>query len=253
MILSCVILTKNNENEIEECIKSIESICDEILVIDDFSNDKTIKRASSFKKVKIFQRPLSNNFSSQRNFGLKKASSRWVLFLDSDERVDEKLNSEILQVVNNPFLSESGFMIKRRDVFLGKTLRHGEAGGIALLRLGKRGSGVWMRAVHEKWEIRGRVGRLTGFIIHKSHGSLFDFISKINFYSKIHARENYLLGKPLPLMRAFIWPFMKFVYNYFFKLGFLDGLYGFVFSVLMSFHSFLAWGEYYLIKINSKR
>lgn len=96
--LSVVIISRNEEQNIENCLKSV-SFADEIIVIDDFSDDDTVKISKKFG-AKVFLRKLNNNFASQRNFGIKKTSGDWILFIDPDERVNANLKSEIVQKIN---------------------------------------------------------------------------------------------------------------------------------------------------------
>src|SRR3989344_1796903 len=154
--LSAVVLTKNQEKNIVECIKSL-TFCDEVLVIDDNSIDKTIYLARS-NGAKVFSRSLNNDFSSQRNFGLEKAKGEWVLFLDADEKVSDELQKE-------------------------------------LLRLAKKGSGKWKRKVHEVWQIEGRIKTLRNPLIHHPHQTLSEFIADINFHTNLDISAKIQEGK----------------------------------------------------------
>src|SRR3989337_253209 len=116
MNLSAVILTKNEEKNIERCLKSL-TFCDEIIIVDDYSEDKTLEKCQMFVfggrsnvKCQMFKRKLNGNFAEQRNFGLGKARGDWVLFIDSDEKVSKKLAEEIVEVTNNLRLY-SGFFL----------------------------------------------------------------------------------------------------------------------------------------------
>src|SRR3990172_4277046 len=100
MNLSCVILTKNEEKNIKGCIEAL-GFCDEIVVVDDYSSDETLKKATNLG-VRTYKRSLNNDFSSQRNFGLKKARGKWILFVDADERVMPELSDEIVNVISDP-------------------------------------------------------------------------------------------------------------------------------------------------------
>lgn len=236
MKISFVILTKNEEGNIRECLESV-LWGDELIVVDDFSDDETIGIA---KKIgaKVFKRKLSNDFSSQRNFALNKASGDWVLFLDADERISEDLALEIKEAIKkNNF---SGFYLKRKDFFYGKILNHGETGNIKLLRLAKRTSGKWQRSVHEVWKVKGNTDVLKNPLYHYSHPSIFQFISQVNKFSSLHAKELYQKGTRFKIFNLICYPAGKFLLNYIIKRGFLDGTRGFVFAMMMSFHSFLA-------------
>jgi glycosyltransferase involved in cell wall biosynthesis len=238
-MITAIILTKNEEERIERCIKSL-LWCDEIIIIDDYSMDKTLSIASKFE-TRVYQRHLNNDFAQQRNFGLSKALNEWVLFIDSDEVISEKLSNEIQnKILDNQF---DGFFIKRRDIFLKRELKYGETGKIKLLRLARKTSGKWKRKVHEYWDIAGKIEELKNPILHEKKEKLSVFINKLNFYSDLHAKELKKEGRSINFIKIIIWPAGKFINNYILKLGFLDGTPGFMIAFMMSFHSFLAWSK----------
>jgi hypothetical protein len=173
-------------------------------------------------------KPNVTDFAAERNVLLKNSKSDWVLFLDSDEVVSKDLQKEIYKLDPKDMV---GFVIKRKIIFLGK-----EIGEDKVLRLGKKDAGVWQRAVHETWQIKGKVGELNGFIIHDTANNLHSYIDKLNKYSGIHAKENIKEGKNASLAKIIFFPKMKFLQNIFSGRGF-------VFSMLQSFHSFLGWAK----------
>jgi len=239
MKLSAIILTKNEEKNIKDSLVSLR-FCDEIIVIDDYSSDKTTEIAKSLGS-KIYKRELKADFSKQRNFGLAKASGDWVLFLDPDERISKDLSEEILDKIKNKNIN--GYFFKRYDYLWGKKIKHGEIGTLRILRLAKRSAGRWARSVHEFWQINGKISTLKNPILHYPHQSLSEFISRINFFSDLHAKANFKEGKRSNLVKIIFWPIAKFIYGFFFKFGFMDGEVGFVVAIVMSMHSFLAWSK----------
>lgn len=177
-------------------------------------------------KTARFSRRLKGDFASQRNFALSKAKGDWVLFIDSDE----KLSPELISVPQG----FAAFYLKRLDHFFGKILHHGETGNIKLLRLARKNFGHWGGRVHEVWIGQGRVGTLKNVLIHNPHPTIFKFLQKINFYTTIRVIELTKFSC-LELLK----PPAKFIANYFFKLGFLDGMAGFVMAYMMSLHSLI--------------
>lgn len=243
-MISAVVLTKNEEKNIAKCLETLK-FCDEIIIIDDYSSDKTVEIARRLG-AKIYKRELGNDFAGQRNFGLKKAKGKWVFFLDADERVTPDLRSEIIQLINNPIIQYSGFFLRRRDYMWGRELKHGEIGGVRLLRLAKRTAGQWSRRVHEKWRVSGRTYQLKNPLFHYPHPTLAEFLKDINDFSTLHADANREEEKRPSLAKIVIWPTGKFIYNWIVRLGFLDGLAGFIVAAVMSFNSFLAWSKLWL-------
>lgn len=245
--LSVVILTKNEEKNIERCLKSVV-FCDEVIIVDDNSTDKTLELAKKLsKKSKIFQRALNNDFAAQRNFGLSKATGDWVLFIDADEEVSKELQDEMVSLRQPRRLTEA-YYINRRDFFWGKELKYGETKTVrekGIIRLVKRNSGKWLGDVHEVYHTAKNIDHLKSFINHYPHQTLKEFIEKINFYSTLRARELFNKGKSVSVMEIIFVPFFKFLYNYFLLLGFLDGPAGFTYAFMMTFHSFLVRSKLY--------
>lgn len=243
--LSAVILTKNEEKNIADCIKSL-SWCDEIVIIDDNSSDKTVRIAQD-KGVKTYVHSLHNDFSAQRNFGLNKAVNSWVLFLDADERIPLSLQYEIAQLINDPMNTVNGYFIRRTDVIWGKKIKHGEAGRARFLRLGKKGAGEWKGTVHETWNIQGKTTELKNPILHYPHQSVEDFIREVNYYSDLRALELYRKKTHSYWWTILFYPKLKFFRGFILWRGFLDGIPGLIIAIMMSFHSFLTRGKLYLL------
>ena len=248
-MITAIVLTKNEEENIEKCIKSVKW-CDEIIVIDDNSLDKTVKIVKKYD-IELYSRFLNNDFSSQRNFGLSKAKNEWILFVDADEIVSDALAYEISNAIylkDQNLRTFNGFYIKRSDFMWRRQLRHGETGNIKLLRLARSGSGLWEGKTHERWIVNGPIGNLRNPLMHMPHRTIGEFLKEINVYTDIRAQE--LKDKNIKVFfgSIFLYPLGKFLVNYVFKKGFMDGMHGFVFAIIMSFHSFLVRGKLWLKK-----
>lgn len=241
MNISAIILTKDEEKNIEECLKHLKW-CGEIILVDDNSTDKTITIAEKLG-VKVYKHSLDNNFAEQRNFGLAKANNEWVLFVDADEIISDVLASEIGEGIKGKVGSINGYCIKRVDSMWGKVLKHGETGNIKLLRLAKRNAGKWTGSVHEVWNVKGEIGILKNPIMHYPHQMLTEFLHELNFYTTLRAEELFKSKVKVRWWHIIVYPKAKFAQNYFFKLGFLDGTAGIVIALCMSFHSFLVRGK----------
>jgi len=248
--ITAIILAKNEERHIVRCIKSV-AFCDEILVINDNSTDGTIEAINKLanKKVSVISHFLNGNFSQSRNFGLEKAQNEWVLFIDSDEQISEALAFEVSNVIFNRANKREkeyrGFYVRRFDHIWGKELRYGES-GIKLVRLAKKNAGEWVGKVHEKWQIEGKVGMLKNSLIHYPHQTVAEFLEEINFYTNVRAEELHAKNTKVYWFSIISYPINKFIVNYFFKRGFLDGIHGLIFAIIMSFHSFLVRGKLWL-------
>jgi glycosyltransferase involved in cell wall biosynthesis len=240
-MISAVVLTKNEQRNIKDCLKSLQW-CVEIIVIDDYSEDNTREIAKTLG-AKVFLHHLNNNFAQQRNFALRQAQGEWVLFIDADERVSAALAAEIY---NLQFTIYNGFYLKRRDFFGGKWLKHGETANVKLLRLGRNGAGRWQRQVHETWEIKGKLGELKNPILHYPHPTISEFLETINYFSTLHADVLFSEGVKTNLFQIGVYPVGKFLKNWIYRRGFLDGTPGLIVALMMSFHSFLARAKLYI-------
>ncbi|MBI5151116.1 MAG: glycosyltransferase family 2 protein [Candidatus Pacebacteria bacterium] len=230
--LSVIILTKNSEITLEKALESVRW-AQEVLIIDDGSSDSTKNIADKFG-ARWISSPLKD-FANQRNNGLSLATHDWVLFLDSDEYLTLELQHEIQTLL--PTTRFNGFLIKRTDVFMQKTLWYGETGRMHLLRLAKRNAGVWYRPVHEVWNISGGIGKLKHSIMHTPHVSVTSFLEKINLYTEMEKIQKDPLF--LWLIKLLYYPKVKFFVNYVLKCGFLDGFPGFAMAYMMSLHSLI--------------
>ncbi len=187
-------------------------------------------------EIITLDKPGITDFAGERNLLLKKAKSDWVFFVDSDETVTKKLRREIEDAVKSSDFD--GFYVKRKNYFLGKNV-----GTDKILRLGRKNAGEWQRSVHEVWNIKGRTGVLKNPLIHNTAVSLNDYIAKINKYALLHAEANKKEGKRSNLFKIVFYPKLKFLQSL------LMGR-GVVFSILQSFHSFLAWSNLWLSQKN---
>ncbi len=241
-MISAVILTHNEEKNIESCIRTLRW-CDEIIVVDDNSKDKTVAIAEKLG-AKVFTHALENNFSKQRNFALSQAKGEWVLFVDADERVSDSLTYEIGNVLHSQVANTcDAFLLQRVDTMWGQQLKHGENGNVRLIRLAKKTAGEWKGAVHEVWHIKGRVKDLKNPLYHYPHQTITEFLKEINYYTTIRAEELFKKRKRVYFWSIIFYPKAKFFYNFIIRQGFLDGTAGFVVALCMSFHSFLVRGK----------
>ena len=248
MFISAVILTHNNESSIQKTLESV-SWSDEIICIDDFSTDDTVQIAKK-QKAYVFQRHLNEDFAGQRNYGLEKTQGDWILFVDSDEIVSTALQKEIRETISRQGTGKEGiqgYFFKRDDMFLGKKLQNGETKNVRLLRLGRKNSGCWNRPIHEYWDIKGKTETLKTPLVHNAHTNVAQFIADINRYTSINAQYLYKNGERSNLFTIIAYPKVKFIQNYFLRLGFLDGTAGFIMAAMMSFHSFLTRAKLYLL------
>lgn len=257
--ISAVVLLSDEETvTIQKCLDSIVW-CDEIILLLDNSKEVSSKTESEIKEkilnlslknssnISLLPRPLNADFSAQRNYGLEKANNAWVLFIDADEVVTDKLKKEIQTKLDSEIsVKTNGYLLRREDYIFGKKLRYGETGKISFLRLGRKTAGNWEGKVHETWMIKGKTEELENTLDHYPHQQIASFLENINFYTEILSSEWYKEDKKVTVLDIIIYPKLKFIVNYIFKLGFLDGTAGMVMAIMMSMHSFLVRSKLWL-------
>jgi glycosyltransferase involved in cell wall biosynthesis len=254
---SAVVLAKNEEINIIRCLRSL-LWCDEIIILDDNSTDKTENHVKQFalqlkkKKpdIQFIGKPLKNDFSGQRNFALDQAKGPWVIYLDADEEIPPALSAEIKNNIKNAADKVVGFQLKRKDYFVGRFLRYGETAQVRLTRIVKKGKGQWKGKVHEELVIDGSTVSLVNSILHYPHPDIRSFLSQINFYTDLLVLDWLKTKKKIYASDILVYPLGKFIQNYLFRLGFLDGTAGLIMALMMSLHSFLARGKYWLANHN---
>jgi len=232
--LSIIIITHRSNQLFINSLKSAQ-FAEEVIVVDNNSHNNwsQLNKYFNFKKIPYPQD--IHDFSLLRNVALKHATQNWVFFLDSDEVITPKSQPQIAKIIKQD--RACGAMVNRVDIFLDKKMKWGEPGFIKILRMAKRNSMKYIGPIHELAKVNGQVVKSSIQIHHYSHASISSFINKVTLYSLREAQYRYQLKKHFSLFELLIYPPAKFVTNYIFKLGFLDGFRGLVYAVNMSLHS----------------
>ncbi len=236
--LSVIIITKNEEKNIVDCLESVKWV-DEIVIVDAFSSDSTIEIAKRYTD-KVFQKEWLG-FADQKSYALNLASNDWVLSLDADERVSEKLKIKLLNLLSDKseLNNFSGYKIKRDNYFLGKKINSCGWNKDYQLRLFKKSvAKLTNRLVHEGFEVSGEIGVIEDPILHLSYRSFKEAIEKINHYSTLEALEKSTRQKA-NFFTIIFYPVLYFIQHFIFRYGFIDGIYGFFVSLLHSWTKLL--------------
>jgi len=233
--LSTAIITYNEERKLAECLKSV-SFSDEIIIVDSNSTDRTREIAKEAKAV-VCTRPF-DDFSSQKNYAVSLAKGEWILSIDADERVTKELEWEIKKIISveSNFV---GYNLTRQNFIFGGRMRFGASLTDFQLRLIRRGKGKFQGLMHERIQAQGAVGTLKAPLIHVTYQTLDEYYAKFNRGSSLDARELLRQNKKTNWFGALTKPIVHFVYFYFFKLGFLDGIRGLVYQILSSHYVFV--------------
>lgn len=221
MTLSVVVITFNEEANISRTLDSVR-LADERVVLDSGSTDRTLEIARS-RGACVYEEPWKG-FASQKNSAIEKATGDWILSLDADEEVEPELMEEIRYVLDhNPKVN--GYSMPRKNFFLGRWIRHGGFYPDRKLRLFRRGCG-WFpeRPVHESVQVSGPTARLKHALVHSSYPGLEGYLETMNRYSSLGAEIVVASGaRGFSTANVLLRPFATFLYNYFFRLGILDG------------------------------
>lgn len=224
--LTVVILTKNEENCIEDAIKNAQLVTDKVLIVDSGSTDNTVELAEKVG-AKIVYRAWDNDFSAQRNFALKLIDTEWVLYLDADERMNEELATDIARAIKDG--RKALYRFVRRNSAFGKDFKYGVLGPDAVNRMFPKDEGIWKGKVHEDVQSKLPVVTLKGYLKHYTYADFAEYIAKMDKYSSIAAVNNYEKGKRATVLSdMFFRPLFAFVKMYVLKLGILEGWLGFV-------------------------
>lgn len=233
--LSVVIITKNEEKFIEDCLKSVEW-ADEIIVVDSFSTDSTFDICKKYTD-KIYQREWAG-FAGQKNFGIEQAVYPWILSVDADERITPALQEEIYKVLQDTDTVE-GYYIPRKNHLGGCWMRYAAQYPDYQLRLFRDTARFDGREVHETVAARGPVGYLKEPMVHYTYQNIKQFMEKINKYTDLDALERLKKLTNIPMYLFFYLPLRKFASLYFYRKGYKDGILGLIVSGLSAFYVFL--------------
>ena len=220
--LSVAIITLNEERDIGRCLESVQGLADEIVVVDSFSTDKT--EAICLKYGARFIQHQFEGYIEQKNFALSQTSFQYVLSLDADEALSEELKVSVLQTKSN--FTADGYNMNRLTNYTGTWIHHCGWYPDTKLRLFNRDKGKWGGTnPHDEFRFDGpaTTEKLKGDILHYSYHSLEDHYRQIEHFTDIASRAYFDKGKKAPLLKLIFSPVVRFIRDYFFLLGFLDG------------------------------
>lgn len=249
--ISAVIITYNEEKNIERCLNSLQEIVDEIVVVDSFSIDKT-EEICKKHNVRFIQHAFDGHIE-QKNRAMNLAKNDYVLSLDADEFISEKLKKSILEIKNN--LKFDAYYFNRLNYYCGKPIKHGSWYPDKKFRLWNRKKGQWGgKNPHDSVILQQNTQKkyLTGDLKHFSYNSIEEHIAQTNKFSSISAKELFKAGKKSNLLIIFLKTFNTFIKDFFIKTAFLGGFYGITIASINTFASFLKYSKLRNLIKNSK-
>ena len=260
--VTAVILTLNEERNIVDCIRTLREWCEDVVVYDSFSTDRTVELAKA-EGARVFQRTF-DNYANQRNAALKEVEypGEWVLMVDADERWGKALGKRIFSAIQDPLFADASiFHFQRKDIFFGRWLKHNIGAGTWTGRLLRRADVTVERDINEEYHCTGKKVYLNGerFLHYPFNNGIAWWFHRHNRYSDMESKRllaerseaiawKTLLGKdPILrrktlkqiLYRVPLRPLWMFFALYILKLGFLDGMAGFHYSVMRSIYEYM--------------
>ena len=236
--LSVVIITFNEEKNIGRCMDSVKEVADEIIILDSYSTDNTLDIVKT--KGAVIHQQKFKGYGQQKNDALNLCSHDLILSLDADEALDNVLIQEILQEKKNP--THDAYMMNRCTNYCGHFIRHGSWYPDKKIRLFNKKIAKWSNEViHEKIEMLSntKIKQLKGDILHYSFNSISEHVAQNNKFSSLSADSMFSVGRRSNLFKLIVNPTWAFLLSYLVRLGFIDGLYGFIVAVNICHLTFL--------------
>lgn len=242
--ITATIITHNEERNIRRCLESIKDVVDEIIVVDDFSTDDTENICKEFDVRFVKQKWLG--FTEQKNLAISLSSNDWILSIDADEALSEKLKSSILKLKKEETPINYAFSVKILTNYCGHWIHHCGWYPCPKRRLWNRKAGVWFGLIHEYVKFNQSIENvmLDGDLDHYSYYSISQHMMKTDKYSSLSAQKAFEAGKRcrsgFKIHFKTGWTFFN---DFFMKLGFLDGYYGYVVCKMNAYGTFLKYSK----------
>jgi glycosyltransferase involved in cell wall biosynthesis len=249
--LSVVIITFNEERNIGRCLKSISGLADEIIVVDSGSTDNTEEICKKYN-VRFIHHAFTGH-KEQKNFAASQSTFNHILSLDADEALSEELKNEILKLKDN--WEKDGYSFNRLTNYCGRWIRHSGWYPDRKLRLFNKDKGTWAGSnPHDKFLLNDKNNHavIKGDLLHFSYYTIEGHMEQVNRFTEIAALSAFHDGKRSGLVSIILKPAVRFIRDYFFRLGILDGYYGFVICKISSHAAFLKYVKLYELQKNKK-
>ena len=240
MELSVVIITKNEERNIGRCLASAKEVAHDVVVLDSFSTDRT-EAIVKEHGARFIQHAFDGHIE-QKNRAITHAEFPWVLSLDADEALDEQLVRSIKEAMKSP--AADGYTMNRLTDYCGGWIRHGGWYPDVKLRLWDSRKGQWTGInPHDRYEMLAgtRIAHLQGDLLHYSYSTIGDHYRQVDYFTTIAAQAYFDRGKKAPLTKRIFSPVVKFIGDYVFRLGFLDGVRGFTIARISAYATWLKY------------
>lgn len=242
--LSAVIITLNEENRIRQTLESVKW-CDEIIVVDSCSTDKTLDICREYENCRIYTQPFLG-YGPQKQYAVGKASNDWILSIDADEVVTTDLHNEIAGILSLSDIPFVGFEVPITLIFMKRIFKYGYENKQPHLRLFNKNKGNFDASkLHETIVVNGEVTKLKNEILHCSYEDITHYFRKFNDYTTIFTNEALKKGKKASKIKSILRLPIEFCKHYFLRLNFLNGYEGFCWSLISTFSVFVKYIKLY--------
>lgn len=236
--ISGLIPTFNGEKYIEQAVKQLFKVCNEVIVIDSGSQDRTVEIAQELGCKVIFNDFI--NYGIQCTYAAEKTENDWILVNDQDEVMTDELVNEINKMKETGF-EHQVYNVKRNNYFLGKQIKYGGWGDEGETKFFNRKTGKHTEENHATILTDGTIGTFTNLANHYPYDSLKQFLDKTYAYADIASDEMIKKGKRFKLSKLIFNPIVRFIKKYFIQGGIFDGFHGFILAVLSYYAVFLKY------------
>ncbi|MBV8810264.1 MAG: glycosyltransferase family 2 protein [Acidobacteriaceae bacterium] len=240
MKISATIITFNEERNISRVIESLRC-CDEILVLDSGSNDRTVEIASNLG-ARVVEASW-HGYATQKNMAMELAANDWIFSIDADESLSEALEAEIWQI-KKAGPKFDGYTVPRLAQYMGRWIMHSGWYPDRKIRLFNKQRATWVgEFVHETVKITGSIGHLNSNLLHFTCDSLSQHVRTMDSYTTLAAQEIAAREKNVPLSKLLFDPPWTFFQTYVLKLGFLDGVEGLTIAYMAAFYNYVKYAK----------
>jgi glycosyltransferase involved in cell wall biosynthesis len=248
--LSTVIITKNEESNIDDCLRSVKWV-DQIVVVDAESTDRTQELARHYTHLVMVRQ--WEGYGPQKNFGILQATGDWILILDADERVSPELAKEIQARLTTWTSGDPvAFCVCRQNVFYGEWVRWGGAYPDSQIRLFQKGKATYNDVeIHENLIVEGPIGNLKGHLEHYTERRIVDHFMKFSLYITLAAKEQAKSTAKVHWWNLLLNPLVTFIKKYCLKQGFRDGIRGIIYAGFASMYTFGKYAKLFELRCSS--
>jgi glycosyltransferase involved in cell wall biosynthesis len=236
--LSVYMITLNNGPTIERALQSVAGWADEVIVVDSYSIDNAGEIIEKYTNTNTLFQYITPSQREKYQFAQNKCKNQWVLFVDADEWLTKEFKEEVERVISSNSASD-GYIAYRRNVYLGREIKYGGWYPDREIRLYRKDKGNWQGGIHAKVHVAGKIGTLKSYYMHTPYTDTAHQIRTIDRYAAAFAEDLIQSGKHFHLFNMLLRPPYRFLRDYIFKRGFLDGIPGLIVAVSTTYYVFM--------------